>query len=475
MTDLVVKQGYLYKESKHLKVFRKRYIVLKGYYLHSYKNKHLSKHTDQIDLTSYKHISINSQSLKFELISKHQSRQFIASSIQDLTEWIEAIKTIIDNIHTINNNITPTTTITQGEPSISDSETIYNTPNTKPKPTHKTSPKIVNNINISSDSNVHITAYWEGYTEQDCSFPLNEIPETVNIIPIAFIQPIKDPDSGSSLATTWDFDDQFVYKKEDIKQWINEINNRGTNQRVLLSILDTPTCHWYPDVDIDMFAKNIAKDCDEWGIGGIDVDAESGMSDPSQMYVKTFVTMIKALRKYLSKDKIITYTCYTQSQWDTDIISQCKNDIEYINTMAYWGNKDAQISLWQHYVNDIGDANKVGIGVKAGNGGDSTRLDTVKQCAQWVRDNNDIKEKRMMLWSLTRDVKDITSVEDGTFLETIYENIIPGNYNDKIMKDIMGYIDLNTLNDIEINSDGGKVNVIQNITVNNYNTTCLVM
>jgi len=278
-------------------------------------------------------------------------------------------------------------------------------------------------------SHIHITAYWEGYTEQGCSFPLNQISENVNLIPIAFIQPVKDPSSTSTLATTWDFDDQFVYNKQEIREWVNEINARGTNQKVLLSILDTPTCHWYPDVDIDEFAKNIAKSCDEWCLGGIDVDAESGMKDPQTEYVKTFVLLIKSLKKYLSADKIISYTCYTESSYDTEIIGQCRDDIDYINTMAYWCNKDGQISLYQHYVNDIGDNNKVGIGVKAGNGGDSTTLDTVQECAQWIRDNNDIKEKRMMLWSLTRDVKQITLKDDGTYLDTIYNNIIPKEEN----------------------------------------------
>ena len=132
-------------------------------------------------------------------------------------------------------------------------------------------------------------------------------------------------------------------------------------------------------------------------IAGIDVDAESGMSDPQEQYVKTFVNLIKSLKKYLSSDKIISYTCYTESSYDSDIIGQCKDDIDYINTMAYWCNTDGQISLYNHYVNDIDDCNKVGIGVKAGNGGDSTTLQTVEECAQWFRDNDQICDKRMMV------------------------------------------------------------------------------
>jgi len=273
--------------------------------------------------------------------------------------------------------------------------------------------------------NIHITAYWEGYPEQNCNpLPLNQVSNKIDVIPIAFIAPAKNPASSSSLATTWEFDQSFVYTKEQILTWIREINERGANQKVLLSILDTGTCHWYPDVDIDAFARNIAADCDKYGIAGIDVDAESGMADAETHYVATFVQLIKALRKYLSDDKIITYTCYTQSQYDTQIIQECRHEIAYINTMAYWFDVSEQISLYHHYVEDIGDADKVAIGVKAGSGGDATALETVTACAQFLRDNDGINIKRMMLWSVTRDVQNITLQKDAVWLETIYANII---------------------------------------------------
>ena len=266
----------------------------------------------------------------------------------------------------------------------------------------------------------------EGYSEEKIEpYPLNEVPSHVKNIGIAFIQPIKDSASTSPLATTWAFDDQFVYKEEQIKQWIQEINERGTDQRVMLSILDTPTCHWYPDVDIDEFAKNISASCDEMGIAGIDVDAESGMPDPDTHYVQTFVCLIKALKKYLSPDKVISYTCYTESDFDSKIIGQCKEDIDWINTMAYWLPVEQQIALFNHYSNDIGDPNKVGIGMKAGDGGDASTLDTVTQCAQFIRDEEEIKEKRMMLWSLTRDIHQITNQKDCAYLNCILQNIVP--------------------------------------------------
>ena len=73
-------------------------------------------------------------------------------------------------------------------------------------------------------SNIHITGYWEGYVEEDCDpFPLNEVAPTVNLIPIAFIQPVRESESAE-LATQWAFDDPFIYSKE-------QINIKGDDER----------------------------------------------------------------------------------------------------------------------------------------------------------------------------------------------------------------------------------------------------
>eukprot|EP01083_Nonionella_stella_P225345 801245_1 len=288
-------------------------------------------------------------------------------------------------------------------------------------------------------SDLDLVGYWQGYACDSINpYPLNQIPETVKYIPIAFAKPVFKPEFNSEknkftkenesigpLCNTWTFDngkdpDPFLYSTEQIKQWVNDINNRGTDQLVLLSLMDTAKNHWYPNVDIELFAQNVAKSVNEWGLGGVDIDAESGM--PTRKYVETFTKLIKCLRQEMGETKIISYTCYTQSSYDTDILSACKQDINFLNTMAYWDSTNAQISLFEHYAKCIGNPNKVAIGCKAGNypNESATSIETVKQCAAWCQTNG---YKRMMLWSLTRDVKQITHMKNGEYLDTMLQNM----------------------------------------------------
>eukprot|EP01084_Bolivina_argentea_P288566 495293_1 len=149
--------------------------------------------------------------------------------------------------------------------------------------------------------------------------------------------------------------------QKEIKEWVNDINMRGINQKVLFSICDSPDFHWYPDVNIDIFAKSIAKTVNEWNLGGININAESEMKDDENTFVDTFVKLIKSLKKYLLSDKIITYTCSYNMNIDNYthyhklILKKCARDIEYINTMNYWLNKPKQIIAYKYFVNAIGD------------------------------------------------------------------------------------------------------------------------
>ncbi|MBP9722311.1 MAG: hypothetical protein KBD64_04035 [Gammaproteobacteria bacterium] len=282
--------------------------------------------------------------------------------------------------------------------------------------------------------------YWEGYPEDDASgkkirpFPLNEISDQATHVPIAFCAPAKaHPDDP--LATTWEFDDSFVYTKAQILAWIAELKTkRGDSQKILLSFQDTPDIHWYPNVDLAAFAKNLAKDIYAYGIDGVDIDAESGMGENKNRkgfigprhkddpYVPTFIKLITLLRTELDSlavlhpkipAKIISYTCYTQSDYDKQILAVTKNCIEYLMTMAYWDTLSADIVLFQTYAEMIGDSSKIGIGVACQPSG--TDMATVKAVGKWLVLNN---YRSMMLWSATRDL-------DGTYGNTIVEILSP--------------------------------------------------
>lgn len=287
-----------------------------------------------------------------------------------------------------------------------------------------------------------LTCYWEGYSEAGINpYPLNEVPDSVKYITIAFVQPVvasnnakrkfrnikkilfgnKKTEQSKDQATTWAFDSTFVYSTQQIKQWIQEINARETGQKVLFSLLDTPDVHWYPNVNIPEFAKNVAATVKEWNLGGVDIDAESGMDD--SQYVASFVQLISCLREEMGPNKLIIYTCYTESDFDQQILAQTKDKINILNTMAYWDDLSGMQQLFNHYAKQIGNPNKVGLGVKAGdqnNDPSTTPLNTVRSVAQWLKSSG---YKRMMLWSLTRDVKSITHQNNEQWLHTMLTNL----------------------------------------------------
>ena len=87
------KQGWLNKKSRMVKQARKRWIVVKGAWLLSYKNTNTKrKPTETFDLRTYSQIKVINETT-FELLAKDTSpsRIFIADSSQDVIEWIKAI------------------------------------------------------------------------------------------------------------------------------------------------------------------------------------------------------------------------------------------------------------------------------------------------------------------------------------------------------------------------------------------------
>eukprot|EP01084_Bolivina_argentea_P152070 265325_1 len=94
-TDKIIKQGYLQKQSKTVKQFRKRWMVLKKNALYSYKNKRITDKnpTELFDLTIYNKTKLTNKT-QFELLSTTQSRLFIAESSQDVMVWISFINSV---------------------------------------------------------------------------------------------------------------------------------------------------------------------------------------------------------------------------------------------------------------------------------------------------------------------------------------------------------------------------------------------
>eukprot|EP01083_Nonionella_stella_P006239 18153_1 len=109
-TDIIIKQGWLLKRSKHLKQFHKRFIQLKGDELLSFKKEFRNpneKPTETFDLSKYR-VNIHSSKSKkhnelhFYLISDilDTFRVLKASSVQERDDWVYQIRNIIINSNT---------------------------------------------------------------------------------------------------------------------------------------------------------------------------------------------------------------------------------------------------------------------------------------------------------------------------------------------------------------------------------------
>ena len=92
MSDKIIFEGNLEKESLYLKSFRKRWIVLKSdKKLYSFKSNKIS---EIIDLSQCKDIKISNKStFTFTLVFKdNKERKFKALNQMEMNEWVKHIK-----------------------------------------------------------------------------------------------------------------------------------------------------------------------------------------------------------------------------------------------------------------------------------------------------------------------------------------------------------------------------------------------
>ena len=108
----IIKEGYLYKKSYHSKKYKKRWMVLKGKYLYSYKQKNIyNNETEKFNLSNYNLVKISdsiNEPPQFELVSTKistlKNRIFIAESYNDMLKWSQLINKIHFTIMSMNDN-----------------------------------------------------------------------------------------------------------------------------------------------------------------------------------------------------------------------------------------------------------------------------------------------------------------------------------------------------------------------------------
>ena len=106
--DDVTKEGYLMKQSLHIKKFRKRFIILRDNHLFCYTNHKKINITEVINLELFEKAEITENEIaEFKLlpkIKKNKKRKFSAESMDDADAWINAINYSIDPAKQDQNN-----------------------------------------------------------------------------------------------------------------------------------------------------------------------------------------------------------------------------------------------------------------------------------------------------------------------------------------------------------------------------------
>ena len=228
--------------------------------------------------------------------------------------------------------------------------------------------------------------YWLGYVSNIQNLnPLYAIPPAVTNVNL-FVAGITD--TGSLLNTNYLCKN---YSPQQLVAWSQELQRNGT--QVSMSLMDSGSIHWN-NVDIATYVQSVNDVAiGQWGMNGIDIDAESGM-DPS-VFVDTMVNLVTSMRQAIGPSALLTYTCYTYGQqilggydsnFDAQVIPQIASSIDWINTMGYfWGTQDQEtvFNAYASLQNMSPEKICIGVGCGYGDGYKFTPLDECTTLAAW--------------------------------------------------------------------------------------------
>ncbi|HSC20224.1 MAG TPA: glycosyl hydrolase family 18 protein [Solirubrobacterales bacterium] len=251
--------------------------------------------------------------------------------------------------------------------------------------------------------------YWLGYQVPNGP-TLNKTPSFIDHLTLF----VAGPNPDSTLSTDY-LCSQFG--EDQIKQWVAEVRSRG--QKVFLSLMDSETTPWN-EVDMSTFGASVEQAISAWGLDGLDIDAESGMAE--EMYVPTFIDLADQLSSFLrGMGKPLTYTCYqgcAPGSRDYEILSKIKDQVTFVNLMAYWDDIDSYHDLFLEYANLVG-SEKVTFGIKPGKEGaeESTQLKTAALLAKSNPPGG--KKAGVMLFATNRDFPELSGQPEWAYSKLI--------------------------------------------------------
>jgi len=245
--------------------------------------------------------------------------------------------------------------------------------------------------------------YWGGW--MGMTYDLNALPQSVNVVNLAFanintnnqvdtlisgsITNIPTEDGGQMQPSYINWT-KFKYNRPDTKIilsvggstfesiWTNVLTQQSAD--AIAKNIAHVVNQSYP-----VYRGNFAGAADKLGevnIDGIDLDVETGGARLSNEVSNNVVLLIQSLKKYLGSEKIITFTGFSVGADSNDaqctvagsvhcgedisILTRTKDDLNWVNVMAYDAGKDYANSKYQlalsNYANYVGK-NKTVLGL----------------------------------------------------------------------------------------------------------------
>lgn len=261
--------------------------------------------------------------------------------------------------------------------------------------------------------------YWLGYVNP-LGNALNTTPTSVTNINL-FVAGITN--TGSLLDTDYLTSN---CPASQMQTWAHDLQAQG--QQVSMTLMDSGTIHWN-NVDIPSYCANVNEVAlGQWGLDGIDIDAESGM--PDDVYVDTMVSLVTNMRSAIGPDALLTYVCYTlgtgvDSNHDAEILPQINDSINWINTMGYFWSTSQQQAAFDLYANIVGPEKvNIGVGCGYGNGHQFTPLSECATLAAWQPSG--ASKCGMMTFNLNNDNPSLSGKPIWTWTDTIANNLTGG-------------------------------------------------
>jgi hypothetical protein len=257
-------------------------------------------------------------------------------------------------------------------------------------------------------STERFVAYWTGYANHGITLPDN--PEYIQYVDLFLInldpQTALNTDYITSDGMSWD----------EILEGAHSLQSRG--QKVLASLMSTPTYYWNSIESPAEFAKQAANlVVNEWGLDGIDIDPEMSKDGEGFGPNQNFIEVVPALRSALGSDKLLTFVSY-QLDFDGPLLEQNAKLFDYVALMGYFWDTPTMQQQFEAYSAYVPQQDLL-LGVSPAD--PQTPLDEVQELSPWEPSGG--QKGGMMLFATPYDIPDYSGQPQWTYCQAIEQGM----------------------------------------------------